>query len=367
MQETKKKKILCLLPHRPGRSPGQRFRIEQYIPFLEDNGFEVCISNLISEKHDGILYKKGKYLQKFFIFLKTILIRNKDIKRLKDFDIVFIYREAVFHGSLFFERRIARTGIPIIYDFDDSIWLMDISDGNSSLKWLKRPGKVSDIISLSTITLTGNSFLYDFASKYCADVRIIPTTVHTKINIPANKYQKQSEKICIGWTGSSTTLKHFTLAVPFLKEIQHKYHGQIQVIVISDVSNHFEGLEYEFVRWNKDTEIEVLSKIDIGIMPLPDDDWAKGKCGFKGLQYMSLGIPAVLSAVGVNTEIIIDGENGYLATNNNDWLRKLSLLIESAELREKLGMAGYHTVKEKFSYEANKHKWLQAMNDVTSA
>jgi glycosyltransferase involved in cell wall biosynthesis len=321
-----------MLPHRKGRSPGQRFRIEQYLSFLEHHGFEFTISNLISEKDDEIFYQKRHFFKKFLIFLKTISIRKSDLKKIHSYDAVFIYRESVMHGSVYFERKIAKAGIPIIYDFDDSIWLLDVSEGNKSHKWLKRPMKVAEIIKLSTITVTGNQYLHDFAKQYGKDVRIIPTTIDTEIFKPENK-SKTNQEICIGWTGSSTTLKHFLLAIPFLKKIIEKYPQKIKIKLIADQKVETTELEYEFIQWNPNTEAEDLNEIDIGIMPLPDDQWSRGKCGFKGLQYMAFGKPSVMSPVGVNSEIISDGINGFLASTQEEWIEKLSLLIEAVSKR----------------------------------
>jgi glycosyltransferase involved in cell wall biosynthesis len=121
---------------------------------------------------------------------------------------------------------------------------------------------------------------------------------------------------------------------------------------------------FTFKKWDKDTEIEDLNNIDIGIMPLYNNEWEKGKCGFKGLQYMSLEIPTIMSPVGVNTEIIQDGLNGFLAKTEQEWFGKLAKLIENKELRNKLGKAGKQSILEKYSVEANKHKYLDVFSSV---
>ncbi len=359
-----KKNVLCLVPHRMNRSPGQRFRIEQYLPFLEQQGYHFVFSHIISEKDDAILYKKFNYIKKLFIFVRSIRVRRNDLKNLSEFDAVFIYREAVLHGSSRIERQIHKKGVPIIYDFDDSIWLLDVSEGNRSLRWLKRPSKVAEIIQLSTITVIGNNYLYQFASQHTKNARIIPTTIDTEKFQATNKARVQN-KICIGWTGSTTTLKHLKTAIPFLKKLKDRYPEKISFKVIADTPLVCEELDYEFVKWSAQNETDDIQSIDIGIMPLPDDGWSKGKCGFKGLQYMAFEIPTVMSPVGVNTEIIDDGVNGFLASTEEEWIEKLSLLIESPELRSSLGKAGRKTVQEKYSFEVNKHKWLQVFDDVT--
>ena len=356
-------KILFIVPHRPGRSPGQRFRFEQYLDFLEQNNFKYEISHIIDEKDDAVFYNKGKYLQKFSILLKSIKCRLNDVKRAGDFDIIFIYRDALMIGSTFFEKQFKKSNAKIILDFDDAIWLPDVSQGNASLRWLKRPSKTETIIRLSDFVFVGNNFLADYAKRYNPNVKVIYTTIDT------DYYQKRiiskpAGKICIGWTGSTTTMKHLELAVPFLKKIKAKYGEQVYFKVISDVPFKNNELEFEYCRWNKDSEIEDLNYFDIGIMPLPDDEWSKGKCGFKGLQYMALEIPAVMSNIGMNTEIIQNSVNGFIAANDEEWIAKLSLLIESKELREKLGKAGRKTVEEKYSFESQKQKYLNYFREV---
>ena len=357
-------KILFLVAHRPGRSPGQRFRFEQYLDFLQQKGFNYEISFLLNEEDDACFYSKGHYFRKLGIFFKSIRIRLNDVRRSSEFDVIFIYREAVMFGSAWFERRLKRKGARMILDFDDAIWLMDVSEGNRNLRWLKKPSKTSGILKLMGKAIVGNSFLAAYASAFNKDVWVIPTTIDTdifkRLNLPKNP-----EKIYIGWIGSHTTMKHFELALGVLKMLNEKYPGKISIKLISDTNYPTDDIAIDFCKWNKDTEIADLSAIDIGIMPLPDNDWARGKCGFKGLQYMALEIPAVMSPVGVNIEIIQDGVNGFLASSEEEWIMKLSMLIESAELRERIGKAGRQTVVENYSYERWKGEFLKCLKEAT--
>jgi hypothetical protein len=153
------KKILFLAAHRPGRSPGQRFRFEQYLPYLQEQGFQCDVSFLLNATDDAAFYQKGHYFRKLLIFLKTIRIRLRDLKRAGNYDIIFLYREAVMFGSVWFEKRLARKGPQLVLDFDDAIWLKDVSEGNRRLAWLKRPSKTADIIksvSYTHLTLPTN-------------------------------------------------------------------------------------------------------------------------------------------------------------------------------------------------------------------
>lgn len=354
-------KVLFIGNHRQDRSPGQRFRFEQYFDYLNANEVSCEFSNLLNESDDKYFYSKGKWAIKFFILIKCFLKRLKDVKRANDFDVIFIFREAFFTGTTFFERKFKQSTAKVIFDFDDSIWLPNVSPGNKKLEWLKNYNKTKDIINLADFVIAGNQYLADYASKYNKNIHVIPTTIDTSYH----KIQKQlNNRICIGWTGTTTTIKHFEIAIPVLLRLKEKYKDQIYFKVIGEEKYIHKDLGIEGVQWNISTEIKELSELDIGIMPLPNDQWTQGKCGFKGLQYMALEIPTIMSPVGVNTEIIENGVNGFLAKTEEEWLTTISMLIESSELRSIIGAAGRKTIIKNYSVEANKQKYLDLLNEV---
>jgi glycosyltransferase involved in cell wall biosynthesis len=162
--------------------------------------------------------------------------------------------------------------------------------------------------------------------------------------------------LVIGWTGTHSTSAYLEGIYSALETLNKKYNFKFLVISNKQPSRQLAVDSWQ--EWQKETEIEDLDQIDIGIMPMPDNDWTRGKCGFKALQFMALGKPVVASPVGVNTEIIQDGVNGFLASAEEEWVEKLSRLIEDPELRERLGKAGRKTVVERYSVEANKEKFL---------
>lgn len=358
----KKKKILFLVDHRLDRSPGQRFRFEQYLHFLELNGYEYTISNLLNAKDDKLFYSPGNYLSKARIALKVILKRLNDVRRSREYDYIFIFRNAWFFGSILIEKWLRKfSSGKLVFDFDDAIWVPQVSTTYKKLSWLKSPDKTGRIISLCDVVIAGNEYLADYARQFNKNVVIIPTTIDT------NEYQKQDVErndnmITIGWSGSKSTVEHFKVAVPWLLKLNAKYGGKFRIVVIGDKSYHHPELPVIAKDWKKEDELKELSAFDIGIMPLPDDDWSRGKCGLKGLQYMALGIPTLMSPVGVNKEIIQDGENGFLASEDHEWIEKVSMLMESKTLRDQIGEAGRQTVVKQFSVEANKHAWLRVFS-----
>lgn len=284
--------------------------------------------------------------------------RWKDARRARKFDYIYIYRDAFFFGT-FVEKWMAKSGTRIIYDFDDAIWLKDENPNQGLFNRLKTPDKVADIIRMSHLTLVGNQYLADYALQFNESVRIIPSTVDMK-TYQADK--SLNSAICIGWTGSFSTLKHFQWLYPALLELKRRYDERISFKLIGVAEYRSEELGLVGQPWRSDKEAEDLAELDIGIMPLPDNKWTRGKCAMKGIQYMALGIPTVLSPVGINAEIVTDGTNGLLAKDEQEWVEKLSMLVEDTALREKLGKKGKETVLAHFTTEANKMKWLEAFS-----
>ena len=227
---------------------------------------------------------------------------------------------------------------------------------------MKKPGKTEKIIAFADMIFAGNQYLADYALGYCSNVKIIPTTIDT--NYHKRKKENASERICIGWTGTETTRKYLEMVKPVFQKLADKYGEKIYIKVICDKPWKAEGLELKNEKWRKETEIEQLEEIDIGIMPLTDDQWSRGKCGFKGLQYMAMESATVMSPVGVNNSIVTHGENGFLAASENDWYNQLSVLIENKELRLQIGRAGRATVEEKFSVNATKSLYLKYLKEI---
>lgn len=355
------KKVLILVAHRPQRSPSQRYRFEQYLPFLEEHGFSFTFSPLLNETDDKLFYSSGNIVKKIIILLKTLWIRFKDIQRFKQFDIIFIQREALFLGTSYVEKRASKSGAKVIFDFDDSIWLADTSPGNKKFEWVKNPLKFFDNVSYVHQVIAGNAYLASTANVLNKTL-IIPTTIDTNFHKPQG-IKKADTTITIGWAGSISTLKHFETLLPVLLKLQEEFGDKIRVKLMGQKVYSHPQLKTISVNWSHNQEVAILNSFDIGIMPLPDDEWANGKCGLKALTYMACGIPTIVSAVGVNKEIITHGETGFLATTEDEWLELLRQLIIDPDLRTQLGKAGLKRVQEAYSVEKWKSSYLNAFQN----
>ncbi len=354
-------KVLAIVPSIYDTSPGQRYRIEQWEPLLREAGVELTYSSFETAELQHILHQSGNTWQKIQGVLQNINRRRHETKSLKGFDLVYVFREAALLGPPWFERRIARSGIPMVFDFDDAIFVAYKSPSNGYLSYLKFPNKTGEICRLSTHVMAGNEYLADYAKQFNENVTIIPTTIDTeKYQMPEQK--SEPETLTIGWSGSFSTAQHLATLSDVLQELARQEKFRLRVIGAPKFE--LSGVDIEVIKWRSETEVQDLQQIDIGVMPLPDDEWSKGKCGLKALQYMALGIPTICSPVGVNSAIIQDGENGFLADGQDEWIEKLKKLLHSAELRRKLGAAGRETVEKGYSAKSQAPRVLEVFQSV---
>ncbi len=341
--------VLFLVPAPLNMSPGQRFRFEHYLPELKKNNINYTLQSFWSMKAWNVLFSKG------YIFLKTTELLRGFFRRLyaiitiTKYDYVFVYREAAPIGPPFFEWLIAKVfRKKVIYDFDDAIWVSSSSSANPYASLIKCSWKVKYICRYSHIISVGNQFLAMYARRYNNNVKILPTVVNTNVH---NKLKDQSETpLTIGWTGTFTNFKNLSKASSVIYELQKKYN--FQYLIIADKDPELKDVKYIFKKWKLNTEIEDLLCMNIGIMPLNNSEIESGKCGFKAIQYMSLGIPAVVSPVGINRELVKDGYNGFQAETDEQWYQSLEKLLCDKELRIKLGSSHREFIQKNYSVSA---------------
>ena len=342
-------RVLALVPTEKDVNPGQRYRIEQWEPRLKALGAEIVYSPFGSPALSEVLYRPGQKLRKAALMLQACLRQSRAIARARRFDLVYVFREAALLGPAFIESAIALRGVPLVFDFDDAIFVPYVSPSNGYLSYLKCFGKTARLCRIARQVMVGNRYLEDYARRHNEAVTLVPTTIDTDLYRPELRRPRGNGTVVIGWTGSHSTVQHLRLAYPVLQELARRY--PIRVVVVGSEPVDIPGVETLFRRWSAPREVQDLADIDLGIMPLPDNDWTRGKCGLKALQYMALGVPAVVSPVGVNTEIVEDGVNGLVPSTDQEWAERLRRLIENPELRARLGAAARKTVEARYSAE----------------
>jgi glycosyltransferase involved in cell wall biosynthesis len=356
-------RVLAIVPSVYDTSPGQRFRLEQWEPLLCERGAEITYQPFENDALHTALYQPGATGAKVKEVLRAFGRRWRGLREARDFDVVYVFREASLLGPAWFERRIARAGVPYIFDFDDAVFVSYKSPANGYLSYLKFPAKTATICRLAAHVTAGNPYLADYARQFNPNVTVIPTTIDTDKYTPRYRAEQPAVPV-IGWSGSFSTVQHLDTIRGALQRLAREERFILRVI--GTPVYKLEGVETEALLWRAATETDDLRPFDVGVMPLPDDPWSQGKCGLKALQFMALGVPTLCSPVGVNTDIIQDGANGMIASTEDEWVEKLRQLLHSPELRLKLGKAGRATVEQKYSAKAIAPKFYEVLAKVAT-
>ena len=338
---------------------GVFFRIYQNIPMLRRLGLEAEVSPSKPSKYyfpEWIPRNKlwGRFILYFYMFPMVINRFWACLKSLK-YDVVFLYRSLLIGGNFpfleFFLKKVLRK--KIVFDFDDAIFTLSKSYYR----------KIRRIVTMSDGVIVGNNYLREFASKYNKRVIVIPGTVDTNRYFPKKNVKKK--EIIIGWIGLYSNFPYLEVMSDVLRNLCEKYPN----VRVKVVGRNFHRLSLPGVRtilkeWSFSEETKDVQTFDIGIMPLPNNEWSQGKCGGKLLVYLACGLATISSPVCSSTEIVQDGMNGFLASTKAEWEEKLSRLIENESLRESLGQAGRKTVKESYSVEANAPKMNKFLQKI---
>jgi glycosyltransferase involved in cell wall biosynthesis len=350
------KHLLFIVQYPENVSPSQRFRFELYKNVLAQNGFSVTTQPFIDKAGYAIIFKKGFFLQKAWAVTKGFLRRTLLLFNMKQYDFVLLECGAAPIGPPVLEWIIVKwLKKKLIYDFDGAIWVPQVSEMNRLYGFLKNPGKTVSITQWAHKVSCGNEFLCNYARQHNKNVLYNPTCVDTERhhNIPS---QQEVEKVTIGWTGSFSTLQYLKLIEPVLQKLQTVYDFNFKVICNQQPELSIKNLQY--VEWTAENELTELAGCQIGLMPLTQDEWSEGKCGFKLIQYLALEMPAVASPVGVNKKIIEEGVNGFLCNSREEWYAAIEKLLLDADLRKQMGKAGRKKIIHEYSLISNTDNFL---------
>ena len=355
-------KVLAVVPNVYDKVPGQRFRIEQWEPWLAEMGAHIEYASFESPALNQVIHQSGNYFKKISSVLGGMFRRLQLATRIADYDLIYVFRESALVGPAWFERWASMRRVPYVFDFDDAVWVAVPSAANGWLSILKMSGKTRASCRLATHVMAGNPYLAEYALRVNAETTVVPSTI--ELNKYTLEARNGSPHPVIGWSGSFSTVPYLDALKPVLQELVATERFRLRVIGTSRYE--VPGVEVDVKPWTAGSEVEDLRPIDIGVMPLADDEFSRGKCGLKALQYMALGIPPVISPVGVNSEIVQDGVNGFLASTPEEWKAKLTLLLRDPELRGRLGAAARKTVESKYSAAIQSKRVFDIFNKAIS-
>lgn len=334
-----------------------RLRSFQYLPLLRGKGWHIDVSPLFSDDYVSALYeKKGRRLFLLRGYLKRFLILFTAWK----YDILWIEKELFPYTPAWGEWLLTRLGIRYVVDYDDAVF-HGYDNHKKSIVRLALGRKIDKVMRLATVVTAGNTYLASRARTAGASkVVIIPTVVDM------NRYRvRENPKggpVTIGWIGSPGTSAYLLTVAKALRAAVLE-HG-VQIVAIGADPGHAESILAKPHHWSEASEVDVIQTFDIGIMPVPDEPFERGKCGYKLIQYMACGLPVVASPVGVNTRIVEHGVNGFLASTDAEWGASLSKLINSQALRNRMGLAGCETVNKEYSLQSQGPALIGALRNA---
>jgi len=316
--------------------PSPRYRVMQFLPYLRSRGFECTVEEMPS----GILAKRRLF------------------RRLDRFDIVFVQKKTFYPWDIRAIRRRART---LVYDLDDAVMFSDSLKGGAE-SWQRR-WRFGAMVRAADLVIAGNDYLADQVRRLKGNVRIIPTCVDLRRYTRRDRSRRNDGRVVLGWIGTWAALDYVRPLRPVIERLG-RLHGNIALKIICNRFFDLDGVPVMKIPWSRETEVEELFDIDIGLAPAVDDNWWRGKCGLKIIQYFAAGKPVVCNPVGVNAQLVADGGTGFQAASREDWFRRLERLIEDEALRRRMGAEGRKLVEERYSLDVNAPLCVEALESA---
>lgn len=278
------------------------------------------------------------------------------------YDVIWIEKELFPFLPSYAEWILEKSGKGYVVDYDDAVFHNYDSHPKALVRhWMGN--KIAWVMRHSKLVCAGNSYLKEYAMNAGAkQVEIVPTVVDLRKYLP--KAKSDETMLSIGWVGSPTTMKYLFILEEVFRELGKRFDLELLIINAAGVKVPDLGIPTRLIPWSEETEGELISDCDIGIMPLPDDDWERGKCAYKLIQYMACRLPVVASPVGMNTDVVLHGKNGFLASDQKEWIESLGKLLMDATLRKSMGEAGRKLVEEKFTIQKNFEKMRMLVSEM---
>ena len=335
-----------------------RLRSYQYLPFLKSHGIDVAVAPLLNDDYVKSLYMEEK--KPVFSILGAFIRRLGNLLNSNRFDLVWIEYEIFPWLPAWMEMILTWAGIPYIVDYDDAIFhRYDLNPHRAVRTFLGN--KINKIMKQAEIVIAGNLYLANSAIRAGTKrVEYIPTVID--LDRYSIKDRMNTDAFKIGWIGSPKTAKYLNLVKPAISHLYNK--GNISLSLVGSGRLELDDVPIKILKWSEETEVSDIQNFDVGIMPLPDNPWERGKCGYKLIQYMACGKPVVASPVGANTEIVEQGINGFLAGSTEAWQEALTILRNNPDLREKMGLAGRKIVEKKYCKQVTAPKLLSIFKSM---
>jgi len=336
-----------------------RVRFYQYLPYFRNQGIHVTMSNLLENDYLVDLYGGGR--MRLSAIIRAYIRRLRYLLKSSRFNLLWVEYEILPWLPAWGETMLACMGIPYVVDYDDAVFHRYNMHPRHMVRTLLGD-KIDIVMRRAALVIVGNDYLGDYAYKAGAKrVEHIPSVVDLD---RYNSTMKQEDPVfTIGWIGSPATAKYLDIVHPALAEVCKK--GSARLVLVGSGQFELDGVPAEIHPWSEETEVAEIQDFDVGIMPMPDEAWARGKCGYKLIQYMASARPVIASPVGVAREIVEDGRNGFFATTTTDWVNALSILRNKPGLREEMGKAGRKKVETHYCMQITAPRLASLLRSVT--
>ncbi|MFZ2727010.1 MAG: glycosyltransferase family 4 protein, partial [Methylococcaceae bacterium] len=334
--------------------------LEQYLPYIEQAGHSYKVESLLDDNYLKHRFKTGK--RNLFAYIKPLLNRLSLFWRVRQFDLVIICVEFLPYFPAIFEKYLKWINIPYIFDYDDPVFhYYDLSHNYFVRLFFGK--KFNSVFKKSAHIIGGSPYLVNYAKQFNQQVSYLPTVVSSAHYNQNKDFSTNRRFFTVGWIGSPSTSVYLKLIEPALEKIY--LTENVKIILIGAGSFSMESVTIELKEWSEQDEIKMMLDFDVGIMPLSNDAWSEGKCGFKLIQYMACGLPVIASPVGVNNDIIENGCNGFLANTIDEWVQALRVLIYDVGLRESMGKNGRLRFEQHYSLAVTAPEFIKIINQFS--
>jgi glycosyltransferase involved in cell wall biosynthesis len=361
------KRMLVICPFPQGVAAGQRLKYEQYFDDWRARGWSIDVSSFMDIETWRVAYQAGRLRRKILGVLRGHLRRLVDLARVRRYDAVYVFMWVTPFGTCLMERAVRRLARSLIFDVEDNVLVgQDLPKSynpNAVVALLKGRRKAPFLIREADHVIASSAFLRDLCleklgARACT---YISSSVDTSRFVP-KKQGRTAGKVIIGWTGTFSSRIYLDLLRPVFQELARRVDYKLRVI--GNFEYELPGVDLEVIQWTKEREVEDLQGIDIGVYPLPSDEWVMGKSGLKAIQYMAFGVPTVATDAGMTPLIVRHEENGLLVKTEEEWVDSLQRLILDGELRERLGRQAREDAVKRYSIDAIKVEYRRVLDEA---
>lgn len=356
---------VLFLTRYPVEGASSRYRVFQYLKHLEALGVSAEVQSFMDTPMYRLSLAPGRTGAKIWATVRATVRRLWVLRHWRKYDALYLQRELLPFGPPIIEAALRKRGAVLFFDYDDALFIKKASRYNRLATALRSEDKTRDLFRLVHCVVAGNSWLRDAAVTVGAERAETLEVAEDTMRIPMHAAHSNDTAVTIGWLGSPSTVKYLRFIEPALQSLARRY-PDVRWEIMGGNDFQMEGVDWQLSDWTLEGELAALARFDIGLMPLPPEDWAKGKSGGKARTYMAAGVVPVVSAIGYNLELIRHGETGFLCETLEDWESHLARAIEDAELRQRIATAARAEVEQRFDPAAIAATMALLLKDVVN-